>query len=93
MLRLCINQSCGRSSPHFARLLLREQVSGFILAAVLCTLLQRPVGEMHGSVSASVLLSKQALAGSLLTAYQDKVLETIQLLLKIRKSVAHLYWL
>lgn len=29
---------------------------------------------MHASTSASVLLSKQASAGSLLTAYQDKVL-------------------
>lgn len=85
------------ASLHFARILLREQVSRFILAAVLSNLLKRPIGEMHGTASASALLSKQTSAGSLLAAYQDKVpvLENIatQLLLQIRKSVAPLYWM
>lgn len=51
-----------------------------------------PVVAMHGPASACVLLSKLALAGSLLTAYQDKALLTgaTQLLLQIGKSGAHL---
>lgn len=51
-----------------------------------------PVVAMHGPASACVLLSKLALAGSLLTAYQDKALLTgaTQLLLQNGKSGAHL---
>lgn len=51
-----------------------------------------PVVAVHGPASARVLLSKLALAGSLLTAYQDKALLTwaTQLLLQIGKSGPHL---